>query len=88
MSADDDLVGKVEEKIGWLTADREVEAKGKLRRLDAGTDDDGDAEEVDAEEVVEEAEDDLRQAYGEYDPAVDGEPPATDVRPGDADPAT
>ncbi len=69
----DDLVGKVQEKLGWLTADREAEAKGKLRRLDDGT---GDGSDEEAAAAVEQAERDVRQEYDEYDPAVDDEPPA------------
>lgn len=77
---DDSLKGKVTEAVGWLTADREAEAKGKAERMAGGdevTDDD-----------VEEAEKDLRQDYEEYDPAVDGAPVAEDVTPADADPRT
>lgn len=77
---DDDLVGKVQEKVGWLTADREAEAKGKLRRLDDGTEDGSDEE---AAQAVEQAERDVRREYEEYDPAVDDEPPAPDVTPSD-----
>ncbi len=87
---DDDLIGKIKEKTGWLTADREVEAEGKLRRLRAAIgseDDEADADDAtgdaDAAEVAEEAEHDLRQAYGEYDPEVDDAPTAPDVRPVD-----
>lgn len=75
----DDLKGKIQEKVGWLTGDREAEAKGKLRRLDDGDeaadDDDGQA--------VDEAERDLRQTYGEHDPAVDGAEVADEKRPVD-----
>ena len=74
----DGLVGKVQEKVGWLTADREAEAKGKARQQggEAGDDD------------VEQAEKALRQDYEEYDPAVDGAPVAEDVTPADTDPRT
>lgn len=76
----DGLIGKVQETVGWLTADREAEAKGKVRQEggEAGGDDDD----------VERAEDALRQDYEEYDPAVDGAPVAEDVTPADADPRT
>jgi uncharacterized protein YjbJ (UPF0337 family) len=77
----DSVKGKVQEAVGWLTADREAEAKGKVERL-AGSKDDI------TDEVVEQAEQDLRQDYDEYDPAVDGEPVAEDVTPADADPRT
>jgi len=75
----DDLIGKVQEKVGWLTADREAEAKGKLKQADGDPADD---------EAVEEAEKDLREDYEEYDPAVDGAPVAEDVTPADTDPRT
>lgn len=85
MSADDNdsLVGKVQEKVGWLTGDREAEAKGKLARLDDGS---GDESDDDAAEAVAQAEKDLRQDYEEYDPAVDDDPTAPDVTPADIDP--
>ena len=76
----DSTKGKVEEAVGWLTADREAEAKGKVDRL-AGD------EEV-SDEVVDEAERDVREDRGEYDPDVDDQPVAKDVTPADADPRT
>lgn len=82
MANDDDLIGKVKEKVGWLTGDREAEAKGKLRRLEA-TDDAEDGDGDQAVDTVKEAEKDVRSDYGEYDPDVDGATPATDIRPGD-----
>lgn len=76
----DDVIGKVQEKVGWLTADREAEAKGKLRQ-----ESDGDVTDEDAEQ----AEKQLREEkYDEYDPAVDDQPVAKDVTPSDADPRT
>ncbi|WCO65239.1 CsbD family protein [Iamia majanohamensis] len=83
----DDLVGKVEEKVGWLTGDREAEAKGKLRRLDP----DHGHHEDESEEAEAEAADAAQRAvraeeYGEYDPDVDGATPAADVRPADTEP--
>lgn len=66
--------------MGWLTADREAEAKGKAERLS------GDEEVTDDD--VEAAEKDLRQDYEEYDPAVDEAPVAQDVTPADSDPRT
>lgn len=77
---DDSVKGKVTEAVGWLTADREAEAKGKAERLAGG----GDV----TDEDVEQAEKDLRQDYEEYDPAVDDEPVAPDVTPADTDPRT
>jgi uncharacterized protein YjbJ (UPF0337 family) len=75
----DELIGKVQEKVGWLTADREAEAKGKLKQSEGDTSD---------PDAVEEAEQDLREDYEEYDPAVDEAPVAEDVTPADADPRT
>lgn len=76
----DSAKGKVEEAVGWLTADREAEARGKLERLSGGED----VSEAD----VEQAERDVRQADGEYDPDVDDRPVAKDVTPADSDPRT
>lgn len=76
----DSVKGKVTEAVGWLTADREAEAKGKVERLVGG-------EEV-SDEDVEQAERDLREDYEEYAPAVDDAPVAEDVTPADADPRT
>lgn len=76
----DSVKGKVQEAVGWLTADREAEAKGKVERLA------GDGEVTD--EMVEEAEKDVRQDYDEYDPSVDDQPVAPDVTPADTDPRT
>lgn len=78
--SDDSVKGKVQEAVGWLTADREAEAKGKVERLA------GDEEVTD--EDVEAAERDLRQDYDEYDPDVDDQPVAKDVTPADSDPRT
>lgn len=78
--SDDSMKGKVEEAVGWLTGDREAEAKGRVERRS------GDEEVTD--EAVEEAEKDLRQERGEYDPAVDDQPVADDVTPADSDPRT
>lgn len=79
----DDLIGKLEEKVGWLTADREAEAKGKLRRLGGDDADDADDAEESEPEAADTAQKDLRGTYGEYDPAVDDKPVAKDVRPSD-----
>jgi len=75
----DELIGKVQEKVGWLTADREAEAKGKLKQSEGDTSD---------PDAIEEAEQDLREDYEEYDPDVDDAPVAEDVTPADADPRT
>lgn len=81
-SNDDSVTGKVQEAVGWLTGDREAEAKGKLKRLDA----DGEGTDEDAAAAVDQAEKDLREERGEYDPDVDGAPLAEDERPAEADP--
>jgi uncharacterized protein YjbJ (UPF0337 family) len=74
----DDTKGKIQEAVGWLTADREAEAKGRARQ-------EGDT----SDEAVEEAEKELRaEEYEEYDPDVDGDPVAKDVTPADSDPRT
>jgi uncharacterized protein YjbJ (UPF0337 family) len=62
-----DVVGKVREKLGWLTADREEEAKGRLIQADAeGVGSDGGDEAT--EEAVEQAELEVRDEYGELAP--------------------
>ena len=77
-----DLIGRLKEAVGWLTADRRAEAEGRLRQVDEGSD----ADEEDAAEAVAEAERDHRRGYGEYDPAVDDAAPAHDVPPADERP--
>ncbi|CAN5513090.1 hypothetical protein BH24ACT4_BH24ACT4_26180 [soil metagenome] len=81
---DDDFVGKLEEKVGWLTGDREAEAKGKLRRLDPDHGDHEDESDDAKAQPAREAEKDVRADYGEYDPDVDGATPASDTRPADS----
>lgn len=83
---DDSLVGKVKEKMGWLTADRKVEAKGKLRRLEREHDDPDDESDETKTAAAQEAENDVRADYGEYDPDVDDAPTAADTRPIDHQP--
>lgn len=82
----DSLVGKVEEKVGWLTGDREAEAKGKLRRLDPEHGEHEDESDEAEGSAAKEAEKDVRAGYGEYDPDVDDAPTAADVRPADTQP--
>lgn len=78
----DSTLGKVQQAVGWLTGDREAEAKGKLRRVEGEGGDAG----ADPDEVVADAEQELRQTYGEHDPSVDGAPVAGTKRPGDPAP--
>lgn len=83
-TGNDSAKGKIKEAVGWLTADREAEAEGKVERL-AG---DRDLSDEERAEVVEQAERDVRRRDGEYDPAVDDQPVAKDVTPADSDPRT
>jgi uncharacterized protein YjbJ (UPF0337 family) len=52
-SAAQDAKGKVKEKVGWATGDREVEAEGRVEREKA--------------ESLDEAEDEVRRANQEID---------------------
>jgi uncharacterized protein YjbJ (UPF0337 family) len=51
-----DAKGKAKEALGWLTADREVEAEGRAEK---------EAEADPSEEHVAEKTDDVREQYGE-----------------------
>ena len=68
---DDDRVealkGKAKEVAGYATGDREVEAEGKLERLDAAGADGGggDGDDTDADAAVDEATKDTRREHGE-----------------------
>lgn len=63
MSRDDDsIIGKLKEKVGWLTADRQVEARGRLERLDADEPGESPAEPDDGSE---------RRTQGSEEPAAD-----------------
>lgn len=61
------LKGKAKEAIGWATGDREVEAGGKLDRLDAaGVPASEGADHADhADETVEQAKEEVRRSHGE-----------------------
>ena len=62
------LVGQIREKLGWLTADRKEEARGRLEQADAAgikADDDSSAA-----EAVDKAELDLRDEYGDLAPGA------------------
>jgi len=65
------LGGKITEKLGWLTADRQMEAEGRLKQTDAAglssDDDDGGAA-----RAADEAELEVRRDYDELHP--DAEP--------------
>ena len=59
------LIGLVREKLGWLTADRKEEARGRLDRAGAaGLGGDGGS----AEEAVDRAELNMRDEYGDLAP--------------------
>ena len=57
--------GKVQEKIGWATGDREAEAKGQVEQEQVGARDETPGE--DRVESVDEAEDRVRRGYQEKD---------------------
>lgn len=73
--------GKITEKLGWATADRRMEAKGKLEQL--GTTTDGDDEE--AERVLDEADLHVRADHDDLAPEAE---PSQDEQPVKANPPT
>ena len=90
MSHDDDdhpsavkqAVGKVTETLGWATADRRVEAKGKLDQLgEPGSEADDD----DAQEVLDEADLHVRADHGDLTPEAE---PTDEEQPAKANPNT
>ncbi len=60
-----DAKGRVKEKVGWATGDREVEAKGRVEREEAATRT-GEMDD-DAVESLDEAEQEVRRANQEID---------------------
>lgn len=74
--------GKVEEALGWATADRRAEAKGKLAQLEEP---DPDADPAEEEAVLDEADLHVRSDHGDLAP--DAEPPVEE-QPVKADPKT
>ncbi|MGN6694988.1 MAG: hypothetical protein ACTHN0_12510 [Aquihabitans sp.] len=90
MSDDDDTkpgpikqaVGKAEEALGWATADRRVEAKGKLDQLSDG---DADADPADGEAVLDEADLHVRSDHGDLAPEAE---PSDEDQPVKAEPKT
>ncbi len=89
MSSDEDTpstikqaVGKVEEKLGWATADRRVEAKGKLAQLEEP---DPDADPAEEEEVLDEADLHVRSDHGDLAPEAE---PSSEEQPVKANPKT
>lgn len=75
-------VGKVEEALGWATADRRVEAKGQLDQLDEP---DPDASEEEADHVLDEADRHVRANHGDLAPQAE---PTDEEQPTKADPKT
>lgn len=89
MAQDDDkpstikqAAGKVEEALGWATADRRVEAKGQLGQLEAP---DPDASEDEAEAVLDEADLHVRADHGDLAPEAE---PSAEEQPVKANPKT
>lgn len=67
------LMGKVNEKLGWLTADRTKEAQGRLQQADAAggnRHDGGEDEDSSAADAVDKAERQVRAEYGDLAPGV------------------
>ncbi len=76
--------GKIEEALGWATADRRVEAKGKLDQLE-DADADADADEAEAEAVLDEADLHTRADHGDLAPEAE---PSAEEQPVKANPKT
>ena len=75
-------LGKAEEALGWATADRRVEAKGKLDQLEEP---DPDADDDEAEAVLDEADLHVRADHGDLAPEAE---PSADEQPEKANPKT
>lgn len=75
-------LGKVEEKLGWATADRRVEAKGKIAQLEEP---DPDADPAEEEQVLDEADLHVRSDHGDLAPEAE---PSPDEQPVKANPKT
>lgn len=73
--------GKVEEALGWATADRRAEAKGKLAQLPS----DPDASSDDEEAVLDEADLHVRADHGDLAPHAE---PSAEEQPVKAHPKT
>jgi len=89
MSHDDDepstlkqAAGKVTEKLGWATADRRMEAKGKLDQLEEA---DPDADDDEADEVLDAADLHVRADHGDLTPEAE---PSDEEQPVKANPNT
>ncbi|HEY4377400.1 MAG TPA: hypothetical protein VGM93_09585 [Acidimicrobiales bacterium] len=64
------ILGRVREALGWATADRREEAAGQLEQLDAA-DPAPKPSTVDPEQVLDEAELDVRGDHGDLAPGVE-----------------
>jgi uncharacterized protein YjbJ (UPF0337 family) len=66
------LTGRFREWVGWLTADRKEEARGRLERAEAAglKPDDAKSDEASVEQAVDKAELDMREEYGDLAPGV------------------
>jgi len=76
MRATSQLIGRVRAALGWATADRREEAKGKLQELD---DNPSDSPKAPQGEVLDEAELHVRSDHGDLAPSAE---------PGDRAPKT
>ncbi|WP_421118686.1 hypothetical protein ACE2AJ_15150 [Aquihabitans daechungensis] len=75
-------VGKVTEKLGWATADRRMEAEGKLEQLEVP---DPDADDAEAEDVLDDADLHVRADHGDLAPQAE---PSDEEQPVKANPNT
>jgi hypothetical protein len=66
------LTGRFREWVGWLTADRKEEARGRLERAEAAglQPDDAKSDKASVEQAVDKAELDMREEYGDLAPGV------------------
>ncbi|MBV9952455.1 MAG: hypothetical protein JO291_10925 [Acidimicrobiia bacterium] len=66
------LIGQVREKLGWLTADRKEEARGRLEQAEASgiKPDEAKGDDRSVEQAVDQAELDMRDEYGDLAPGV------------------
>ena len=68
------LGGKITEKLGWLTADRQMEAEGRLKQTEAaglsGAEEDDNDDEAAAAGAADQAELEVRRDYDELHPDV------------------
>jgi hypothetical protein len=72
MAAAKGWMGRIREKLGWLTADRKEEARGRLEQADAAglKADDAGRDDRSVGKAVDQAELDMRDEYGDLAPGV------------------